>query len=82
MRARKETRTARKAGALSNLRRSRPAFLCQDGKAISVVIDIKRYREMLELLEDLDDLAYLEEMSRKPMKYRPFEEFLAEHEGR
>jgi hypothetical protein len=35
------------------------------------------FSEMLERLEDVEDLRMLEEMRRKPLKFRGLEEFLS-----
>jgi len=54
-------------------------FIVKDGKPVAVILDIERYREMLERLEDLEYLKLLEEMRKKPLKFRKLEEFLEEY---
>ena len=54
-------------------------IILRDGKPVSVILDIEKYKEMLEQLEDLDDLKMLEEMRKKSLKFRKLEEFLKEY---
>ena len=49
----------------------------RDGKPSAVIIDLEEYREMLERLEEIDDLKAVEEI-KKPMQFRPFDEFMKE----
>jgi Antitoxin Phd_YefM, type II toxin-antitoxin system len=55
-----------------------PEIVTRKGKAVSVIIPIKDYQELLERVEDADDLAGLKRARRKPLHYRPLEEYLAE----
>jgi hypothetical protein len=57
-----------------------PEIVFKDGKAKAVILDIEKYREILERLEDLEDLKTLEEMRRKPLKFRKLDDFLKEHQ--
>lgn len=57
-----------------------PEIVTRKGKPVSVIIPIKDYQEILERLEDAEDVAYLKRARRKPMQFRPFEEFLTECE--
>ncbi|MBC8116391.1 MAG: type II toxin-antitoxin system Phd/YefM family antitoxin, partial [Candidatus Saccharimonas sp.] len=52
------------------------------GEATAVILDINEYAQMLERLEETDDLAVLQEMRNKPLKLRPLEEFIQEHNPR
>jgi hypothetical protein len=54
-----------------------PEIVTRNGKAVSVILPIKVYREMIERLEDADDVAWLKKARRKPLQYRPLEEVLA-----
>ena len=54
-------------------------FIVKDGKPVAVILDIERYREILERLEDLENLKLLEEMRKKPLRFRRLEEFLGEY---
>lgn len=57
----------------------RPSIILQDGKPAAVILDIEKYQEMLERLEDQEDLKALEEMRKKPLRFRDFEDFLQEY---
>ena len=63
----------------SKLERKAPQFVIQDGKPSAVILEIDQYMEMLEKLEDMEDLRMLEEMRKKPLKFRRLEDFLEEH---
>jgi len=54
-----------------------PEIVTHKGKPVSVILPIKEYQEMLERLEDAQDVAWLKRARRKPMRYRPLEEYLA-----
>lgn len=54
-----------------------PEIVTRKGKPVSVIIPIKDYEEMLERLEDAEDVAWLKSARRKPLRYRPLEDYLA-----
>lgn len=54
-----------------------PEIVTRKGKPVSVIIPIKDYEELLERLEDFDDAAWLKRARRKPMQYRPLEDYVA-----
>ena len=56
-----------------------PEIVTRQGKPVSVIIPIKDYEELLERLEDAADVSWLKRARRKPLHYRPLEEYLAEH---
>jgi len=56
----------------------RPQFIIKQGRLTGVIIDLEDYRKLLERLEDVEDLAELRKIREKPLKIRPFEEFLKE----
>ena len=56
-----------------------PEFIVREGKPVAVILDIEKYQQMLERLEDAEDLKVLRAMRRKPLKFKPLAEFLAEH---
>lgn len=60
-------------------RRKAPQIVMRNGKPSAVILDIDEYREMLERLEDAEDLAILEDIRRKPLKFRRLDEFLQEY---
>ena len=53
-------------------------IVTRKGKAVSVIIPIKEFEELLERLEDRDDVAWLKRARRKPLHYRLLDEYLAE----
>jgi len=55
-----------------------PEIVTRKGKPVSVIIPIKEYEELLERLEDAEDVAWLKCARRKPLHYRPLEDYLAE----
>ena len=55
-----------------------PEIVTRKGKPVSVIIPIKDYEELLERVEDTDDVPWLKRARRKPLHYRPLEEYLAE----
>jgi hypothetical protein len=54
-----------------------PEIVTRKGKPVSVIISIKDYQELLERVEDFDDMAWLKRARRKPLHYRPLEDYLA-----
>jgi len=56
-----------------------PEIVLREGKPAAVILDIDEYREMLERLEDVEDLRMLEEMRKRPLKFRRLEDFLKEY---
>jgi len=57
---------------------SAPEIVTKNGKAISVILPIRKYQEMLERLEDAKDIAWLKRARRKKLHFRPLEDVLAE----
>jgi PHD/YefM family antitoxin component YafN of YafNO toxin-antitoxin module len=55
-----------------------PQIVTRRGKPVSVIIPIKDYQELLERLEDAEDVAWLKRARKKPLRYRPLEDYLAE----
>ena len=55
-----------------------PEIITRKGKPVSVILPIKDYLELLERLEDSADIAWLKRARRKPLQYRPLEEYLVE----
>ena len=55
-----------------------PEVITRGGKAVSVILPIKDYQEILERLEDAEDVAWLKKARRKPLHYRPLEDVLAD----
>lgn len=59
-----------------------PEIVTRNGKAVSVIIPIEAYEELLERVEDAEDVAWLKRARRKPLHYRPLEDYLAERKGK
>ena len=57
-----------------------PEIVTRRGKPVSVILPIKDYKELLERVEDAEDIAGLKRARRKPLHYRPLEDYLAEHQ--
>ena len=55
-----------------------PEIVTRKGKAVSVILPIKAYHEIMERLEDADDVAWLKKARRKPLHYRPLGDVLAD----
>lgn len=56
--------------------------MTRNGKAVSVIIPIKDYEELLERAEDAEDIAWLKRARRKKLNYRGLEEYLEERSGK
>lgn len=57
-------------------------IVTRKGKPVSVIIPIKDYEELLERVEDTDDVAWLKRARKKPLHYRPLEDYLAERNSK
>ena len=55
-----------------------PEIVTRNGKPVSVILPIKDYEELLERVEDSADVAWLKKARRKPLHYRPLEDYVAE----
>ncbi len=55
-----------------------PEIVTRKGKAVSVIVPIKVYQEMVERLEDADDIEWLKKARKKPLSYRKLDEVLAD----
>ncbi len=55
-----------------------PELIYRDGKPVAVILEIDKYQKMLERLEDVEDLKMLEEMRKKPLRFRKLDDFLRE----
>jgi PHD/YefM family antitoxin component YafN of YafNO toxin-antitoxin module len=55
-----------------------PEIVTRNGQPVSVIIPIKDYEELMERVEDAEDVAWLKRARRKPLHYRPLEDYLAE----
>ncbi len=57
-------------------------IILRNGKPAAVILEIDKYREMLERLEDAEDLKALAEMRKRPLRFRRLEEILREYSPR
>jgi antitoxin (DNA-binding transcriptional repressor) of toxin-antitoxin stability system len=57
---------------------AQPEIVTRNGKAVSVIVPIKKYQEMIERLEDAEDVAWLKRARRKKLHFRPLEDVLAD----
>ncbi|MCX6964139.1 MAG: type II toxin-antitoxin system prevent-host-death family antitoxin [Verrucomicrobia bacterium] len=58
-----------------------PEIVTRKGKPVSVILPIKHYEELLERVEDAADVASLKRSRKKPLYYRPLEDYLAERKS-
>jgi antitoxin Phd_YefM of type II toxin-antitoxin system len=61
---------------------SEPEIVTRGGKPVSVILPIKDYEELLERAEDAEDVLWLKKARRRPMHFRPVEDYLAERKGK
>ena len=59
-----------------------PEIVTRNGKAVSVIIPIKEYEELLERAEDAEDVAWLKRARRKKLQYRPLEDYLGDRRSK
>jgi hypothetical protein len=55
-----------------------PEIVTRKGKPVSLIIPIAQYEELLERIEDAEGASYLKRARRKPMCYRPLEDYLGD----
>ena len=55
-----------------------PEIVTRKGKPVSVILPLKDYEELLERAQDAEDVAWLKRARRKPLQYRPLEDYLAQ----
>jgi PHD/YefM family antitoxin component YafN of YafNO toxin-antitoxin module len=54
-----------------------PEIVTRKGKPVSVILPIKDYEELIERSEDAQDVAWLKQARRSPLRYRPLTDYLA-----
>ena len=54
-----------------------PEIVTRNGKPVAVIVPIAVYQELLERAEDAEDVAWLRRARRKPLRYRPLEDYMA-----
>jgi antitoxin (DNA-binding transcriptional repressor) of toxin-antitoxin stability system len=55
-----------------------PEIVTRNGKAVSVIVPIKDYEDLLERAEDASDLRWLKRARAGKLQYRPLEEYLSD----
>ena len=60
-------------------RRLAPEIVLREGKPAAVILDIEEYQEMLERLEDAEDLRFLKEMRKRPLRFKSLDDFFKEY---
>lgn len=58
--------------------RPEPEVITRNGKAVSVIVPIAEYEELLERAEDATDLKWLKRARAGKLQYRPLEEYMSE----
>jgi hypothetical protein len=58
-----------------------PEIIFRRGEPVSVVLAWEHYLELLERVEDVADLSWLQRTRRKSRRYRPLKEYLAASRG-
>ena len=61
---------------------SEPEIVTRKGKPVSVILPIADYEELLERAEEVADVAWLKQARKKPLQYRPLEDYLATRKGK
>ena len=54
----------------------KPEIIMRDGKPVAVILDIDIYEQMLEQIESIEDLEYLEKIRQQPIEFRSLDDFL------
>ena len=62
--------------------RAKPEIITRNGKAVSVIVPIKEYEELLERAEDAHDLKWLQRARAGKLQYRPLGEYLSERKAK
>jgi antitoxin (DNA-binding transcriptional repressor) of toxin-antitoxin stability system len=57
--------------------RPEPEVITRNGKAVSVIVPIAEYEDLLERAEDVSDLKWLKQARAGKLQYRPLEEYLS-----
>ena len=59
--------------------RKTPEVVYRNNKPVSVILDIAEYNKMLERLEDVKDIKFIENLKSKQLKFRKLDDFLADY---
>ncbi len=64
------------------MKTTEPEIITRNGKAVSVIVPIKHYQELLERAEDASDLKWLKRARAGKLRYRPLEDYLSERKAK
>ena len=53
-----------------------PQIIIRDGKPRAVILDIRKYEQLLEIAEEKEDLAELKRIKRAKTSFRELREYL------
>ena len=53
-----------------------PEIIYRNNKPVSVIIDLEKYKEMLERLEDIEDIEFIQSIKTKKLKFKKLEDIL------
>jgi tetrahydromethanopterin S-methyltransferase subunit G len=56
-----------------------PEIVYRNNKPVSVILDIAKYNKMLERLEDIEDIKFIENLKSKQLKFRKLDDFLTDY---
>lgn len=55
---------------------AKPELIVRNGRAVSVILPIKDYEELMERVEDAEDVRWLRKHRCGSLQFRPIEEYL------
>jgi PHD/YefM family antitoxin component YafN of YafNO toxin-antitoxin module len=61
-------------------RTQKPEIVYRDNRPVSVIIDIDKYQDMVERLEDIEDIKFIEQIKNKSLSFRKLDDFLKEYD--
>lgn len=56
-----------------------PEIIYRNNKPVSVIIDLEDYKEMLERLDDIEDLEFINNSKNRSLNFRKLDDFLSEY---
>ncbi len=59
-----------------------PEMIYKSGKPTAVILPLAQYEELLERVEDVADLEWLQKARVQGVSYRPFSDYLKERKRR
>ena len=54
----------------------RPEVIYRNNKPVSVIIDLEKYKEMVERLEDIEDIEFIQSIKTKSLKFKKLDDVL------